>query len=242
MMFLLLLANIICFAQVKTCNLRLHVFEYIEDNKTEYASLLRMNQTNVITDAKAVAVNTLAKETFNSNLSSSKPYFYKVKEGKYEVTVSKNGYRKTMDLISLDCSITDRDNKYCESILLHRGDEKEVIKANPTFYAGERPRGGACNLTLPSPKLPPLMQNGDALSLPKPAYPAAARALRIFGDVSVYVLIDETSIVVEAKAFRGHELLRKAAEKVALEAKFTPTLIEKTPVKTIGIITYDFVP
>jgi protein TonB len=84
--------------------------------------------------------------------------------------------------------------------------------------------------------------NGKAVSLPKPAYPAAARAVRASGAVQVQVLIDETGKVVSATAAGGHPLLQAAAVSAARQARFSPTLLSGQPVKVSGIITYNFVP
>ncbi|MEP7213962.1 MAG: energy transducer TonB [Acidobacteriota bacterium] len=84
--------------------------------------------------------------------------------------------------------------------------------------------------------------NGKATSLPKPPYPAAARAVRASGAVSVQVLIDESGNVVSASAVSGHPLLRSAAVQAARSAKFSPTQLSGQPVKVSGVITYNFVP
>jgi protein TonB len=84
--------------------------------------------------------------------------------------------------------------------------------------------------------------NGKAISLPKPTYPAAARAVRASGAVQVQVLIDETGKVVSASAAGGHPLLQQAAVAAARGARFSPTLLSGQPVKVSGIITYNFVP
>jgi len=84
--------------------------------------------------------------------------------------------------------------------------------------------------------------NGKATSLPKPAYPAAAKAVRAGGAVSVQVLISESGSVISASAVSGHPLLRAAAEGAARGARFSPTLLSGQPVKVSGVITYNFVP
>lgn len=84
--------------------------------------------------------------------------------------------------------------------------------------------------------------NGKATSLPKPAYPPAARAVRASGSVSVQVLISESGSVISANAVSGHPLLRAAAEGAARGARFSPTLLSGQPVKVSGVITYNFVP
>lgn len=83
--------------------------------------------------------------------------------------------------------------------------------------------------------------NGKAISLPKPPYPPAAKAVRASGSVSVQVLIDENGSVVSASAVSGHPLLRAAAASAARGARFSPTKLSGQPVKVSGVITYNFV-
>ena len=82
--------------------------------------------------------------------------------------------------------------------------------------------------------------NGNATSLPKPAYSAAAIAVGAQGKVDVQVLIDESGRVISAKAVSGHIMLRDAAERAARSARFTPTYLSKVPVKVTGVIVYNF--
>ena len=84
--------------------------------------------------------------------------------------------------------------------------------------------------------------NGKATSLPTPAYPAAARAVRAGGAVNVQITTDESGRVVSATAVSGHPLLRAAAEKAANGAKFAPTMLSGQPIKVIGTIIYNFDP
>lgn len=82
--------------------------------------------------------------------------------------------------------------------------------------------------------------NGIAISLPRPAYPAAAKAVRVSGDVNVQVTIDENGNVISASAVSGHALLKQVSEQAARGAKFRPTLLSGQPVKVTGIIVYKF--
>ncbi len=84
--------------------------------------------------------------------------------------------------------------------------------------------------------------NGKATSLPLPEYPAAAKAVKAAGAVSVQIVIDESGNVVSAQAVSGHPLLRAAAEAAALGAGFSPTLLSGEPVKVAGVLMYNFVP
>jgi TonB family protein len=83
--------------------------------------------------------------------------------------------------------------------------------------------------------------NGKALALPKPAYPAIARAAHASGTVAVQVLIDEEGNVVAAHAVSGHPLLQAVSVAAAREAKFLPTKLSGQPVKVTGVIQYNFV-
>ncbi len=84
------------------------------------------------------------------------------------------------------------------------------------------------------------VMNGKATYLPKPAYSAAALAVRADGKVDVQIMIDEEGKVVSAKAVSGHPLLRSSAEQAARAAKFTPTFLSKVAVKVTGVIVYNF--
>jgi protein TonB len=83
--------------------------------------------------------------------------------------------------------------------------------------------------------------NGKAISLPKPGYPAIAKAAHASGTVVVQVLIDENGNVVSANAVSGHPLLIQAAVSAARSAKFSPTKLSGQPVKVTGVIQYNFV-
>lgn len=82
--------------------------------------------------------------------------------------------------------------------------------------------------------------NGKATSLVKPAYPAAAKAVRAEGAVNVQVTIDENGSVVSASAVSGHPLLRAAALQAARASKFAPTTLQGNPVRVTGVIVYNF--
>ena len=83
--------------------------------------------------------------------------------------------------------------------------------------------------------------NGKAITLTKPAYPAAAQAVRASGAVNVQVTIDENGDVISASAVSGHPLLRQAAEQATQTSKFAPTTLQGQPVKVTGVIVYNFV-
>lgn len=82
--------------------------------------------------------------------------------------------------------------------------------------------------------------NQKAIDLPKPEYPNGAIFVKAFGSISVQILIDENGNVETAKAHSGHPLLRSAAEKAAVKARFEPTILGGRYVKVRGTIVYNF--
>lgn len=104
--------------------------------------------------------------------------------------------------------------------------EGEVSSADYKAKHGDSIRGG--------------ILNSKAVSLPKPAYPAIAKAARAFGTVTVQVVVDGRGCVLYARPVGGHPLLQSAAAQAALQACFSPTLLSGTPVKVSGVITYNF--
>ena len=97
----------------------------------------------------------------------------------------------------------------------------------------------------PTPSVPRILKisrvlNSQAISLPRPIYPPMAKQIHLQGTVTVQVLIDEFGRVVSAKG-TGHPLLVGEAQKAAMQARFSPTVISDQPVKVSGVITYNFV-
>jgi protein TonB len=95
----------------------------------------------------------------------------------------------------------------------------------------------------PTPKriiTSPRVLNGLAVFLPKPPYPPIAKQAGVQGPVNVQVLIDETGKVISAKPVSGSPLLMHAAQQAALQARFSPTMLNDQAVKVSGVITYNF--
>jgi TonB-like protein len=83
--------------------------------------------------------------------------------------------------------------------------------------------------------------NGKAIVLPKPDYPIDARTAGAAGAVAVQVTVDETGMVIEAKAISGHPLLQQPSVNAALQARFSPTSLMGEPVKVSGVLVFNFV-
>ena len=85
------------------------------------------------------------------------------------------------------------------------------------------------------------VQNGRALQMPTPTYPAIARAANAQGEVEVKVIISEEGTVIAAASISGHPLLQAASVSAARDAQFAPTLLHGKPVKVVGVLKYTFV-
>lgn len=83
--------------------------------------------------------------------------------------------------------------------------------------------------------------NAKVISLPQPEYPEAAKMARASGKVQVQVTIDEVGNTTEVKALSGNPLLHAAAIKAAEQARFKPLLLSGKPVRTTGLLVYNFV-
>jgi len=129
------------------------------------------------------------------------------------------------------------------------GEDKHYTAATELPMKGDKPADDSGNSGVPTsgasavPKqISGGVLNGKAISLPKPSYPPAARAVRASGAVNIQVLIIEDGTVFSASAVSGHPLLRAAAREAACGASFSPTSLMGNPVKVSGVITYNFVP
>ncbi|MFN0278479.1 MAG: energy transducer TonB [Pyrinomonadaceae bacterium] len=82
--------------------------------------------------------------------------------------------------------------------------------------------------------------NGRAISLVRPPFPLAAEGHRKSGMATIEILIDESGKVIQAGAVGGWHGFHDESRKAACASRFSPTLIDGKPVKTIGVINYIF--
>jgi TonB family protein len=221
------------FAQIKFCPLDLSVIQFQE------------NQTAgeiPIGNSIATATNLATKKTFKASLFEGMPRFAKLPEGKYDVTVTKVGFRRTVKPIEINCSGLDDDGSITEIIYLWKGSSKQLVKmpGNKTIIGTTNEPSS--QPTTASKIVNAGIVNNNSVNLVIPEYPPAARAVKAMGAVNIQVTIDERGDVISASAVSGHPLLRQAAEKAARESKFSPTMLSGIPVKVTGIIVYNFVP
>lgn len=125
---------------------------------------------------------------------------------------------------------------------------KPTPMPTPTLRATPAPEDNEPPPPKPTPKPPQGgiisggVLNGKAISLPKPTYPAIAKAARASGTVVVQVTIDESGRVISARAISGHPLLQASAVQAAYGARFSPTQLSGQAVKVTGTISYNYVP
>lgn len=82
--------------------------------------------------------------------------------------------------------------------------------------------------------------NGLATSRVEPPYPELARSANVQGAVVVSVTVSETGRVLEAHVISGHPMLRQVSVDAARRWKFSPTILNGTPTKVTGTITFNF--
>ena len=80
----------------------------------------------------------------------------------------------------------------------------------------------------------------SAIRRVEPAYPELAKRAGIAGSVLVEIEIDESGNVVSAKALSGHIPLKDAAVQSALLWKWKPSMLNGSPVRVVGTITFIF--
>lgn len=168
--------------------------------------------------------------------------FTALAEGDYELTASLPAYQTTTQKISISCPQTSSVEPSSQIIFLWKEGEtkpKEIDVVTRGVYGAAKEESANSQTGVKKSDNRPLV-NGLSRNLVRPKYPAAAVAVRARGAVNVQVTINELGFVISAVAVDGHPLLRSAAEKAALESKFTTTLLEGMPVKVTGIIVYNF--
>ncbi len=209
------------------CNLQISVYEFKEDGSSEEFP---------VGDAKITLVNTKTGKSLKINQDATAPTLTNVGAEEFQLTVSKEGFKKISRIFSNECSFLDDQNTYSLIVFLWKGDSKQTVNYEKLtgnygsyFNVGSNKTGEEKPL------------NNGAVSLGRPAYPKAALAVGAAGAVNVQVTINELGYVISAHALDGHPLLRSAAVEAAKKSKFRMTLLEGFPVKVTGVIVYNFV-
>ena len=239
------------FAQRSTCGLRLYVTE-----KNEFET----DAIKPIMDARIVAAKVGSRRKIPAITSDGQQQFSRLAEGEYRFTLTKQGFKRTIQPVSFICYTPNQDGVIYVS--MERGSSaqstlNEKITVRTGIVLGVRRDVSTMvgepteSETKSSPSndkpasTPKVVSggvlNGKAISKPAPPYPAIAKQARAQGTVTVQITVDEDGKVIDAVAVSGHPLLRSAAVQAARQARFSPTLLAGQPVRVAGVITYNFI-
>jgi protein TonB len=111
---------------------------------------------------------------------------------------------------------------------VHRGPSPQVV-----------PGSGAAAARLYLDVAPGVM-TGNLVSAPLPSYPLIARIAHVRGPVEVRAVIARDGTVADARALRGHHLLRGAAVKAVRTWRFRPYQLDGQPVEVFTVLTINF--
>ena len=77
-------------------------------------------------------------------------------------------------------------------------------------------------------------------TLVSPSYPQLARAARVSGVVTVFIVVNERGEVESVERAEGPTQLQQAASDAARRWKFAPTVIDGQPVRVTGYLSFNF--
>jgi Ca-activated chloride channel family protein len=132
---------------------------------------------------------------------------------------------------------------------------KSVSGYAGSFYGLDSAANSATPAPTPPPAskgVPPQMSSGSNINVSggvlqgsatkkvQPTYPEVARSARATGAVLVQITINESGEVINAQVISGHPIFRDAALQAAKQWKFKPTELSGKPVKTQGVLSFDF--
>jgi TonB family protein len=81
---------------------------------------------------------------------------------------------------------------------------------------------------------------GKARQRVSPNYPSMARAARVSGIVTVYLIVNEKGEVETVQRMDGPQQLQQAAADAARRWRFNPTIIDGQPVRVTGYLSFKF--
>lgn len=218
-------------AQTDDCGLKI---DLISENKIKSVN------------SSAVLLNLETNKIYNAPQKNDSLFYDKLKEGKYELILSKVDYKKTTFQFKLNCSLA-KNGIYTLPIEFQSNKRRENFLKITNYFTSLSvavPNNSNSENVDASPKIPKVVSGGivneRAIYLVIPSYPSNAKKLKASGTVKVKVLINGEGNVIAAKAISGHQLLRLAAEKAALASKFFKITLSGQPVNVIGEIIYTF--
>jgi hypothetical protein len=147
--------------------------------------------------------------------------FKNLNEGRYILEFEKSKYKKRAKQVELDCSLAGDSNEVWTYVYLWQ--EKKGLAADGDLIEDEK-------------------HDVDKTAKKDGGEASPDSVNKIFGKVSLKMFIDEDGNVVSATPIAGEKKLFDKAVKMALRAKFSPSLMAGIPVKVTGNIVYNFAP
>ena len=200
-------------AQESVCDLRLKVYSYDVVDRAKS----RLQNVSVRLRGKGI------DEKITVGVGSDARGFKGLRERSYELEFSKPGYKSRTKKIDLDCRLLDVDAVWNYTYMWR---DKKVATDDADLV--EDPNDD-------SAKAPNTAGIGtDEIS--------KSADEKVFGKVTLQVLIDVDGNVLSASRVDGERKLAERAILMARKAKFSPTIMSGEAVQVTGKVTYNFVP
>jgi len=125
-LFLVLTSFSFALAQVKQCPLNLSVTQYQKNAEANGIP---------ISGANATAINIVTKKVTEAVLFEGMPRFPGLREGNYNLRVTKAGYARTFKRIKIDCSGLAEDGSLSDDIFLWEGSPEQTMRMRTVLIA-----------------------------------------------------------------------------------------------------------
>jgi TonB family protein len=164
-----------------------------------------------------------------------------------ELYIAKRRFKEAEPILLRSIQINDKVLKATDPALLKTLERYTcVLKASnesDKLKAFEKKRLATLEMSAESDRFwGALWGRTKAITMPRPDYPEAAKRAGASGTILIKVTLNEEGKVVSAESMcGGNSLLVKAAEQAALQARFTPVLVNGAAVRIVGYVPYTFV-
>ena len=119
-----------------------------------------------------------------------------------------------------------------------QGSNAQAAPAQPQQAGAARPSDGGARSAAAPVAVGPLA--AKARQKFSPSYPSIAKAARVSGVVTVYLVVNEKGEVETVQKLEGPAQLQQAAADAARRWRFNPTLVDGQPVRVTGYLSFNF--